>query len=185
MAPHFVQRKSSRVARQMDVSRRSISFLQKGCRALRQGYALVPGHPPSATDHRHRRLLQDADRRALHALVPARRLLPHVPHPWASPQGALRLAVERAARRSFALPLDAVHLFAGLEGHQPGLHDHAAAGVRLPGRRNGLRHQGPVHVRAGAAGQFRNRPRACRRIVAAISTAVHESSSPGLVGFAT
>ena len=64
---------------------------------------------------------------------------------------------QHARRRQPALSLDAVHLFAGLEGHQRGLHDDAPAGLRLSERHHGLRHQGPVHVRARPAGQSRHR----------------------------
>ena len=64
---------------------------------------------------------------------------------------------QHARRRQSALSLDAVHLFAGLEGHERGLHDDAPAGLRLSERHDGLRHQGPVHVRARAAGQSRHR----------------------------
>ena len=55
-------------------------------------------------DHRHRRLLRNAERGAVHALVPVRRLLPDVPHPRAGAQGALRLAVERARARPTCSP---------------------------------------------------------------------------------
>ena len=41
-------------------------------------------------DHRHRRLLRNAQRGALHPLVPVRRLLPDVPHSRPGVQGALR-----------------------------------------------------------------------------------------------
>ena len=114
-------------------------------------------------DHRHRRLLRNPERGALHPLVPVRRLQPAVPHPRTGAQGAVRFAVERdgqgqhARRRQSALSLDAVHLFAGLEDHQRRLHDDAPAGLRLSERHDGLRHQGPVHVRARAAGQSGHR----------------------------
>ena len=86
-------------------------------------------------DHRHRRLLRNAHRGALHPLVPVRRLLPDLPYSRTSAEGALRIPVERAGqgqhagRRQPALPADAVYLFSRLDGDEPGLHDHAC----LPG----------------------------------------------------
>ena len=130
-----------------------------------------PGRPQlrhlrdALLDHRHRRLLRNAHRGAVHALVSVRRLLPDLPYSRPGSEGALRLAVERdgqgqpAGRRQPALPADALHLFAGLDGDEPGVHDHAAAGVRLPERHEGLRHHGPVHVRPCVAGQSGDRDR--------------------------
>ena len=124
------------------------------------GFA-ISGH--AVLDHRHRRLLRNPERGAVHPLVSVRRLLPDVPHPRQAPkelygsQWSAHGQGQHARRRQSALSLDAVHLFAGLEGHERGLHDDAPAGVRLSERHDGLRHQGPVHVRARPAGQSRHR----------------------------
>ena len=69
-----------------------------------------PGRPrlrhlrDAVLDDRHRRLLRNPQRGALHPLVPVRRLLPHVPHPRPGAQGALWLAVERVRARPTCSP---------------------------------------------------------------------------------
>ena len=123
-------------------------------------------------DHRHRRLLgaqrgldDQRQQRALHPLVPVRRLLSDLPGSRRRRARALRQPVERhdqgqsAQDRQPALSLDAVHLFVGLEGHQRGVHDDAAPGVRLSERHERVQHQGSVPVRSCVPGQSGDRRR--------------------------
>ncbi len=104
----------------------------------------LSGH--ALLDHRHWRLLRHAHGGDVHPLVPVRGFLQRFPHPWPSPQGTVWEPVERhrqgehACGRPTALSLDALHLLAGVEDDQRGLHHHATPGFRLSEGHQGLRH---------------------------------------------
>ena len=116
----------------------------------------------SVLEHRHRRLLRRRSgrseiRRAVHALVPVRRVLPDVPrarHGQAQGDVAIRRghAEDLDRLRPTALPSAAVHLFRFLEGDERRLHDDAPAGDGFPHGRERLQHPRSIPLRPGADG---------------------------------
>ena len=124
----------------------------------------------SVLGHGHRRLLPSGpgDRRALRALVPARRLQPDLPLARLGLAGARAVGArsrgggDLPALRRAPLPAAPVHLHAGLAGAHPRPAPHAAAGPQLSGRPPGLddRPRVPLGRRPpGGAGDARGRDR--------------------------
>src|SRR5579859_1362627 len=122
----------------------------------------------AALGHGRRRLLRaGADqRRALHALVPVRHLLPGVPRSWTRVAQAPALELRTRDRSDLplvpraALPPDALHLYARLAGAHAGAADDAALGAELRRRSPRLGARKPISLGRrsfGGAGDARGR----------------------------
>ncbi len=133
------------------------------------GRPLVLALRDAVVDERHRRLLRGRPRgererglpRALHAVVPARRVLARLPlardrHAARAvalrPSLPPRLAKPRPLRGA-ALSPPPLPLHARLARHPRARHDDAGPRPRLPGRPAGPGRAGPVPPRAGRAGE--------------------------------